>query len=126
MCRPRLQIIPYLSHTKLLKQYENCSDDKVKIYWLTICLLSQSNPPLSVEQVAETVHFSTDWVRKLAYRYNRFGPAGLTGHFQRRRKPRSQGSNDSPSKLGNPLLQVNACSVPGDPKCTNLLISGLD
>lgn len=115
MCRPRLQIIPHLSYTELLKQYENCSDDKFKVYWLAIFLLTQPDPILSVEQVAETVQFSTDWVRKLAHRYNRFGPAALTGHFQRRCKPRSHSFKTPPSKSGNLLRQADASSVPIDP-----------
>jgi hypothetical protein len=115
MSRPRLQIVAHLSHTEIMQQYEACCDDKVKVYWLTVCLLSQSDPPLGVEQVAEIVQFSTDWVRKLAHRYNRFGPAGLTGHFQRRRKPRSHASNAPPSKSGNLLRQADASSVPIDP-----------
>ncbi len=116
MCRPRLQIVPHLSHTELIKQYETCCDDRVKAYWLTICLLSQPDPVLSVEQVAETVQFSTDWVRKLAHRYNRFGPAALTGQFQRRRKPRSHSSKTPSSKSGNLPHPVDTLFVPGAPK----------
>lgn len=115
MSRPRLRIVSHLSHTELLQQYEICCEHKTKIYWLTICLLSQQTPPLSVEQVAETVQFSTDWVRKLAHRYNRFGPAALTGQFQRRRKPRSHSFKTPPSKSGNLLRQADASSVLIDP-----------
>lgn len=79
MSRPRLQVAPYLSYAEIQKQYASCGDDRIKIYWQTILLLSQQDPALSVEEVAARVEFSTDWVRKLVNRYNRLGPAGLAG-----------------------------------------------
>lgn len=79
MSRPRLQVTPHLSYAEIIERYETCSDSKLKIYWQTILLLSQPDPYLSVEQVAETVKLSNDWVRKLVNRYNRLGPVGLTG-----------------------------------------------
>lgn len=78
MSRPRIQITPHLSDTALTQAYEACQEPKVKNYWQAILLLSQHDPYLSVEQVADTVGFSTDWVRKLAHRYNRLGAKGIT------------------------------------------------
>lgn len=86
MSRPRLKVTPHLSYPEITHHYETCCDDRVKTYWQTILLLSQKDPELSVEQVANIVQLSTDWVRKLVHRYNRLGPAGLTGqHPQRQR-----------------------------------------
>lgn len=77
MSRPRIQIAPYLSDAELTQRYETCQNTKVKGYWQAILLLSQQNPYLSVKQVADTVGFSADWVRKLAHRYNRLGAKGI-------------------------------------------------
>lgn len=86
MSRPRLQVVSHLNRAEILQKYEMCLDSRVKTYWLTIYLLSQDDPILSVEQVAEKVHLSTDWVRKLVHRYNRLGPTGLTSNLQQFRK----------------------------------------
>ena len=82
----RIQIAPHLSHADLTQRYEACQNAKVKSYWQTILLLNQQNPCLSVEQVANTVGFSTDWVRKLAHRYNRLGAEGITAQQRSLRK----------------------------------------
>lgn len=79
MSRPRLKVAPYLSYAEIKQQYESCCEDRLKNYWQIIYLLSQEDPALSVEEVADRVQFSTDWIRKLVHRYNRLGPAGLTG-----------------------------------------------
>jgi hypothetical protein len=93
MSRPRIQITPHLSHVELTQHYDECQDSTVKAYWQVIQLLSQHDPNLSVEQVADIVGFSTDWVRKLAHRYNRLGSAGLVkgnrALQKRRQKSRS-------------------------------------
>lgn len=111
MSRPRLQLIPHLTHTEIAQRYESCSDGKVRTYWLTIYLLSQTDPCLSVEEVAETVHFSTDWVRKLVHRYNRLGPDGIISNVQQYRKLRSRHL-----KQERLPRQVDAYSAPIDPK----------
>lgn len=78
MSRLRMQIAPHLSDAELTQRYEACQNAKVKRYWRAIQLLNQQNPCLSVEQVADTIGFSADWVRKLAHRYNRLGAKGIT------------------------------------------------
>ena len=84
MSRPRIQILPHLTYTELVRCQEECQDCKTKNYWLAIQLLSQPDAPMTVEQVAEILGFSMDWVRKLAGRYNRLGPAALIdGHHRR-------------------------------------------
>jgi hypothetical protein len=77
MTRPRIQIVPHLSWPELSQRYQACQDTQTKNHWLVIQLLSHPNLPMTVEQVAETIGFSQDWVRKLARRYNRLGPNGL-------------------------------------------------
>ena len=81
MARSRIQITPHLSDTEITQRYKTCSNDRIRIYWQVILLLSQKDPYLTVEEVANTVHLSTDWVRKLVRRYNYFGAAGLTGEY---------------------------------------------
>jgi hypothetical protein len=86
VARPRIQITPHLSNTEISQRYEDCQDEKVKNYWLAIQLLSDPNAPMPVEQVAEIVGFSADWIRKLARRYNRLGPAALVEDRHHRRE----------------------------------------
>lgn len=78
MSRPRIQILPHLNELELAQYYEACQNPKIKTYWLAIQLLSRSDEPMTVEQVAKKLDFSTDWVRKLAGRYNRLGPSALS------------------------------------------------
>lgn len=77
MSRSRIRITPHLNYSELTQRYQGCLDPKRKNYWLAIQLLSHPDAPMTVEQVAEIIGFSTDWVRKLAGRYNRLGPEGL-------------------------------------------------
>lgn len=96
MSRHRLQIIPHLDYAELTRRYEMCRSSKTKSYWLAIKLLSYSEEIMTVEQVAEAVGFSADWVRKLAHRYNRLGPVSLTASYQRQnRKNRRSHSSSS-------------------------------
>lgn len=90
MTRPRIQIIPHLNYAELIRRYETCEDPKTKTYWLAIQLLSQPETPLTVEQVAETLGFSADWVRKLARRYNRLGPVGIVHSHPRSQRSQSR------------------------------------
>ena len=78
MSRSRIQIAPHLNYYQLTQRYEQCLDPKKKNYWLAILLLSHPDIPMTVEQVAEVIGFSTDWIRKLAGRYNRLGPERLS------------------------------------------------
>lgn len=98
MSRPRIQIIPHLNESELAHQYETCQNSKVKTYWLAIQLLSRSKEPLTVEQVAKELGFSTDWVRKLAGRYNRLGASGLSETYQQGRNKQMIRQFDSRSK----------------------------
>ena len=78
MSRPRIQIASCLDYSEITRRYETCQHPKEKKYWLTIHLLSHPDEPMTVEQVAETLGFSTDWVRKVARRYNRLGASAFT------------------------------------------------
>lgn len=89
MSRPRIQIAPHLDELELAQCYETCQNPKIKTYWLAIQLLSRSDEPMTVEQVAKKLEFSTDWVRKLAGRYNRLGPSGLSEDSHQIRKKQS-------------------------------------
>lgn len=86
MSRPRLQVVSHLSYAELVQRYETCQDARTKAYWQTILLLSQQNPCLSVEEVATSMQFSTDWVRKIAHRYNQLGPTVFTENYRQLRK----------------------------------------
>ncbi len=82
MSRPRIQIAPHLDSSQLKQRYQDCQDSKKKNYWHIIHMLSRSDIPMTAEQVAETMEVSTDWIRKLARRYNRLGPIAITGNRQ--------------------------------------------
>ncbi|MBW4445261.1 MAG: hypothetical protein KME10_29645 [Plectolyngbya sp. WJT66-NPBG17] len=99
MSRPRIQIIPHLDESELAQCYETCENSKTKTYWLAIQLLSRSHEPMTVEQVAETLEFSTDWVRKLAGRYNRLGPSGLLENNHKGRKNQAAWRSQANEKL---------------------------
>ena len=86
MSRPRLQIVPHLDYTELTHYVETCQNPKIKNYWLAIQLLSHPTSPMTVEQVAEKLGYSTDWVRKLAGRYNRLGLNALLESRQSERR----------------------------------------
>jgi hypothetical protein len=86
MSRPRIQIQPYLDYADLTRHYQECQDPKTKNHWLAIQLLGQPDTPMPVEQVAEVLGCSPDWVRKLARRYNHLGPAVLTKQPQDHRR----------------------------------------
>lgn len=77
MARPRIQIAPRLEYSEIIRYYKTCQHPKEKNYWLAIQLLSQPDHPMTVEQVVEILGFSTDWVRKVARRYNRLGTAAF-------------------------------------------------
>lgn len=63
MASTRILVTPHVSQTEIIQCYQTCSSDCIKIYWQVILLLSQSEPSLTIEEVAHTVHLSTDWVR---------------------------------------------------------------
>lgn len=93
MPRPRIQIVPHLTYTEVTHCVETCQNPKIKNYWLAIQLLSHPTEPMTVEQVAERLGYSTDWVRKLAGRYNRLGPISLLEARQSERRKASSTSH---------------------------------
>ncbi|UBF30569.1 helix-turn-helix domain-containing protein (plasmid) [Kovacikia minuta CCNUW1] len=108
MSRPRIQIVPHLNDTELIRRYETCQDGKIKSHWQVILLMSQQNPYLTVEQVAEQVNFSADWVRKLVHRYNRFGPRSITHESRSLRRSRHL-MNSSRDEIE--YLQLNGIEI---------------
>ncbi|BAY53253.1 MULTISPECIES: helix-turn-helix domain-containing protein [Leptolyngbya] len=89
MPRPRIQIAPHLTYAEIIHCLETCQDSKAKNYWTAIQLLSHPTEPMTVEQVAAMLGYSTDWVRKLAGRYNRLGSISLS---EKRRNLRKRSS----------------------------------
>lgn len=86
----RLRIEPHLSVDELKKRYLKCQEVRERTHWEAIWLLSQHTPS---QWVANRTHLSVNWVRELARRYNREGPAALG---DRRRK------HPGPSRLLSP------------------------
>ncbi|CAN1212869.1 helix-turn-helix domain-containing protein [Tumidithrix helvetica PCC 7403] len=96
MSRSRIQIVPHLDSSQLNQRYQDCQEPKKKNYWQIIRLLSRADMPMTTEQVAETMGVSTDWIRKLARRYNRLGPIAIADNHQHKynRKSLSLGYGD--------------------------------
>jgi transposase len=77
MARQRLTIRQYLSVGELKKLYMDCTDGVEKTHWQTIWLLARTDATFSAEEVGSLLGYCADWVRRLARRYNKMGPAGL-------------------------------------------------
>lgn len=86
MSRSRMRILPHLSFAELTQRYQECQNTKTENYWLAILLLSHPDTPLTVEQTAEQLGFSSDWIRKLVRRYNRFGAFSINSCHQQSKK----------------------------------------
>ena len=78
----RLRIEPHLSVGELKERYLKSRDVRERVHWQVIWLLSLGTPS---EWVANGTHFTVDWVRLLAQRYNQLGPQALGD--RRRRHP---------------------------------------
>ncbi len=70
----RLTICPHLSLEELQKRYRNCSDPVEPSRYHIIWLLAQQK---QVKEVAALTSYSSDWIYKLARRYNQQGVQGL-------------------------------------------------
>jgi transposase len=81
MCMPkRLAISPHLSLDALERRYRTAREPIGRTHWQIIWLLARGHPS---EQVAAVAGYTVNWVRRLAQRYNRHGPAGLGDRRQR-------------------------------------------
>ncbi len=126
-----LKVIPHLDYTELTKRYKACKEPKERSRWLAIRLLSRPNRSMSIEEVANIVGFSPDWIRKIVRRYNQHGPDSLVdGHqknpggkkyalteeqqkqlFERLQKPPDDGGLWSGPKVGELIKQVFGIKV---------------
>lgn len=86
MSRCSLQVTPHLDYAALTRRVQECQDPIEKNRWLAILLLSQPDPSMTTQQVAQMLHYSADWVRKQVQRYNRLGADGLVSGHQRRQQ----------------------------------------
>jgi transposase len=72
---PKLtEIQDYLSQDELKQRYSQAAEVVERIRWQIIWLLATKKP---VKEVAVLTGFTQGWVRELARRYNKEGPAGL-------------------------------------------------
>ncbi len=72
---PKLtKIQDYLSQTELKQRYSQAAEVVERNRWQVIWLLATNKP---VKEVAALTGFTEGWVRELARRYNKSGPAGL-------------------------------------------------
>lgn len=78
----RLTIETHLQIKELQQKYRNSSDPISRSHHQIIWLLAQGK---SVKEVAEVTSYTTDWIYKLARRYNQKGEIGLGDrrHFNR-------------------------------------------
>lgn len=86
MSRSRIQILPHLTFAELTQRYQNCQNAKTENHWLAILLLSHPDTPLTVEQTAKQLGFSSDWIRKIVRRYNQLGAFSINNCHQQSKK----------------------------------------
>jgi transposase len=82
----RLSIQPHLTLEALERRYRTAKDPVVRSHWQMVWLLVQGLPSA---QVAAVTGYSANWLRTIAQRYNRDGPAALGD--RRHRNPGSAG-----------------------------------
>ena len=82
----RLSIQPHLALDELGRRYRTAKDPVARSHWQMVWLLAQGLPS---ERVAAVTGYTARWVRTLAQRYNRQGPAGLGD--RRHRNPGAAG-----------------------------------
>ena len=82
----RLSIQPHLTLDVLERRYRAAKDPVARSHWQILWLLAQGKP---AAQVAAVTGYTANWVRSLAQRYSRDGPAGLGDH--RHHNPGSPG-----------------------------------
>jgi transposase len=64
----------------LERRYRAAKDPVARRHWQIVWLLAQGKPSA---QVAAVTCYTANWVRSIAQRYNRHGPAGLGDHRYR-------------------------------------------
>lgn len=77
-----LEVTPHLEYEELAQRVQQCQDPIEKKRWLAIQLLSQSDQPMTTQQVATALGYSPDWGRKQVRRYNRLRARGLVSGRQ--------------------------------------------
>jgi transposase len=80
----RLSMPPHLMLDELERRYRTAKDPVARSHWHMGWLLAQGQ---AAEQVAAVTGYTANWVRTMAQRYNRHGPAGLGD-----RRPRHPGA----------------------------------
>ncbi|MCU0518928.1 MAG: helix-turn-helix domain-containing protein [Oscillatoria sp. Prado101] len=70
----RLSIETHLSLKELETRYRKAKDPVARSHWQIVWLLAQGKP---TRAVVEATGYSATWVRKIAGRYNQYGPDGL-------------------------------------------------
>ncbi len=66
-----------MTSAQLKQSYLSCKNPVEKTHWQVIWWLKKGGDAVSTEDAASLVGFSTDWIRKLVRRYNKYGPEGL-------------------------------------------------
>lgn len=77
MPRPRLPILPHLTHDEIAARCRACRSGLEKAHWQALRLLTRPDAPPSAAEVAALVGLSPSWVRSLIGRWNSLGPDGL-------------------------------------------------
>lgn len=76
----RLVLEPHLTVDELFRRYRDCRSPVERPRWHMIWLLATGH---TTEEVVRVSGYCRDWVRKIARRYNRDGPAALADGRQR-------------------------------------------
>jgi len=77
MARPRLPIVPHLSHDQIARRYRACRAGVEKTHWQILWLLTRPGGPPAPAAVAAQVGLTPAWVRTVLKRWNAEGPDGL-------------------------------------------------
>ena len=77
MAQSSLQVKMHLSPAEVKKHYLNCSDSVEKSHWQIIWLMTRKEDKLDTKHTAQVMCCTTDWIRKIVNRYNKYGPDGL-------------------------------------------------
>ncbi len=103
MARPRLPILPHLTHDEIVARCRACRSGLEKAHWQALRLLTRPVAPPSAAEVAEAVGLSPSWVRSLIGRWNARGPDGLVDRRKSTNHGREKLSVDRQVDLWVPL-----------------------
>jgi transposase len=105
MGRPRLPIVPHLTHDEIARRYRACRTGVEKTHWQVLWLLTRPQDPPAAAAVAALVGLSPGWVREVLKRWNAHGPDGLADRRAAANGGQSKLTTDQPIDLWAAIQQ---------------------